>query len=37
MEEIHCMSIDLETYSGVDLARNGVYRYAESRVFAARG
>lgn len=33
MEEIHCMSIDLETYSGVDLARNGVYRYAESDDF----
>ena len=33
MEDIRYMSIDIETYCGVDLARNGVYRYAESDDF----
>ena len=33
MEDIKYMSIDIETYCGVDLARNGVYRYAESDDF----
>lgn len=30
---IHEMSIDLETYSDVDIKKSGVYKYAESDSF----
>ena len=30
---IKTLSLDLETYSGVDLAKCGVYKYAESQDF----
>ena len=30
---IHEMSIDLETYSDVDIKKSGVYKYAESDNF----
>ena len=30
---IHEMSIDLETYSDVDIKKTGVYKYAESDSF----
>lgn len=33
MEEIKSLSLDLETYSDVDLSKCGVYRYAESPCF----
>ena len=33
MEEIKSLSLDLETYSDVDLGKCGVYRYAESPRF----
>ncbi|NCC62640.1 MAG: hypothetical protein EOM12_17270, partial [Verrucomicrobiae bacterium] len=33
MEEIKSLSLDLETYSDVDLSKCGVYRYAESPYF----
>lgn len=33
MEEIKSLSLDLETYSDVDLSKCGVYRYAESPHF----
>jgi len=33
MEEIKSLSLDLETYSDVDLSKCGVYRYAESSSF----
>ena len=33
MEEIKSLSLDLETYSDVDLSKCGVYRYAESPRF----
>lgn len=33
MEEIKSLSLDLETYSDVDLGKCGVYRYAESPYF----
>lgn len=33
MEKIQELSIDIETYSDVDLKRSGVYRYAESEEF----
>ena len=33
MEEIHSLSIDLETYSDVDIRKAGVYKYAESPAF----
>ena len=33
MEEIKFLSLDLETYSDVDLSKCGVYRYAESPSF----
>lgn len=33
MEEIKSLSLDLETYSDVDLGKCGVYRYAESPSF----
>ena len=31
MNKINTLSIDIETYSDVDLSRSGVYRYAESK------
>lgn len=33
MEKIKEMSIDLETYSDVDIKKSGVYKYAESENF----
>ena len=33
METITVLSCDIETYSGIDLAKSGVYRYAESPDF----
>ena len=33
MEKIKTLSLDLETYSDVDLAKAGVYKYAESPNF----
>jgi DNA polymerase len=33
MNEIHDLSIDIETYSDVDLRKSGVYRYSESPAF----
>ena len=33
MEKIKTLSIDLETFSNVDLAKCGVYRYIESPAF----
>lgn len=33
MEKMKELSIDLETYSDVDLKKSGVYRYAESPNF----
>ena len=33
MEKIKEMSIDLETYSDVDIKKSGVYKYAESESF----
>ena len=33
MEDIKTLSLDLETYSDVDLGKCGVYRYAESPSF----
>ena len=33
MEKINTLSLDLETYSDVDLAKAGVYKYAESTNF----
>lgn len=33
MEDIKSLSLDLETYSDVDLGKCGVYRYAESPYF----
>ena len=33
MEEIKSLSLDLETYSDLDLSKCGVYRYAESPSF----
>ncbi len=33
MEKIKTLSIDLETFSDVDLAKCGVYRYVESPAF----
>lgn len=33
MEDIKTLSIDLETYSDVDLSKSGVYKYAESPSF----
>lgn len=33
MENIKEMSIDLETYSDVDIKKSGVYKYAESESF----
>lgn len=33
MEEIKSMSIDLETFSDIDLSKCGVYRYVESAAF----
>jgi DNA polymerase len=33
MNEIHNLSIDIETYSDVDLRKSGVYRYSESPAF----
>lgn len=33
MERIKTLSLDLETYSSIDLAKCGVYRYAESEDF----
>jgi len=33
MNEIHELSIDIETYSDVDLRRSGVYRYSDSPAF----
>lgn len=33
MEKIKEMSIDLETYSHVDIKKSGVYKYAESENF----
>ena len=33
MENIKTLSIDLETYSDVDLGKCGVYKYAESPNF----
>ena len=33
MEKIIQMSIDIETYSDVDLLKSGVYRYSESPAF----
>ena len=33
MAEIHTLSIDIETFSDVDLSKCGVYKYAESNAF----
>ena len=33
MNEIHELSIDIETYNDVDLRKSGVYRYSESPAF----
>ena len=33
MDKIHTLSLDLETFSDVDLAKAGVYKYAESENF----
>lgn len=33
MDKIKTLSIDLETFSDVDLAKCGVYRYVESPAF----
>ena len=33
MEKIKTLSIDLETYSDIDLSKSGVYRYVESPAF----
>lgn len=33
MAEIHTLSIDIETFSDVDLSKCGVYKYAESDAF----
>lgn len=33
MEKIKTLSIDLETFSDVDLTKCGVYKYAESQAF----
>lgn len=33
MEKIKTLSIDLETFSDIDLAKCGVYRYVESPAF----
>ena len=33
MERIKTLSLDLETYSSIDLAKCGVYKYAESPDF----
>lgn len=33
MEQIRFLSVDIETYSSVDLGKSGVYRYAESKDF----
>ena len=33
MEKIHTLSIDLETYSDIDIFKCGVYKYAESDNF----
>ena len=33
MNEMHDLSIDIETYSDVDLRKGGVYRYSESPAF----
>lgn len=33
MNEIHDLSLDLETFSDVDLRKSGVYRYSESPAF----
>jgi hypothetical protein len=33
LEKIRTLSLDLETYSDVDLAKAGVYKYAESPNF----
>ena len=33
MEKIKSMSIDLETFSDIDLSKCGVYRYVESPAF----
>lgn len=33
MEQIRFLSVDIETFSSVDLGKSGVYRYAESEDF----
>ena len=33
MDNITSMSIDIETYSDIDLSKSGVYRYTESPAF----
>ena len=33
MEKIRTLSIDIETYSDVDLQKCGVYKYAQSHAF----
>ena len=33
MEQIRFLSVDIETFSSVDLGKSGVYRYAESKDF----
>lgn len=33
MEKLRTLSIDIETYSGVDLAKCGVYAYSQSSGF----
>ena len=33
MQKIEELSIDLETYSDVDIKKGGVYRYSESPAF----
>lgn len=36
MGKIKTLSLDLETYSDVDLSKCGVYKYAESPAFEIR-
>ena len=33
MDAVHHLSVDIETYSDVDIGKAGLYKYAESPVF----